>query len=91
MSLDVQKGDRVVCRERPWRVVVVKALAGELRGLELEALDDEAPRSLELDAKKRNWLQARGWAVLVFWGRTILRDPAKCAAEVAQLLRSRAS
>jgi ATP-dependent helicase YprA (DUF1998 family) len=43
------------------------------------------PATLELDAKKRNWLQSRGWVVLVFWGRTILQNPAKCAAEIAHL------
>jgi superfamily II DNA/RNA helicase len=47
------------------------------------------PATLELDAKKRNWLQSRGWIVLVFWGRTILKDPAKCAAEIAQLYSQR--
>lgn len=47
------------------------------------------PATLELDARKRNWLQGRGWVVLVFWGRTILRDPGKCAAEVAQVVRAR--
>lgn len=47
------------------------------------------PATLELDAKKRNSLQARGWSVLVFWGQTILRDPAKCAAEVEQVVRDR--
>ncbi len=45
--------------------------------------------TLELDARKRNWLQAHGWAVLTFWGRTILRDPPRCAAEIASLWRSR--
>jgi very-short-patch-repair endonuclease len=49
------------------------------------------PATLELDAKKRNWLQSRGWTVLVFWGRTILKDPSKCAAEIAQLYRQRSS
>jgi len=46
--------------------------------------------TLELDARKRNWLQAHGWAVLTFWGRTILKDPARCAREVADLHSSRA-
>jgi len=45
--------------------------------------------TLELDARKRNWLQRQGWAVLTFWGRTILRDPRRCAEEVASLWRSR--
>jgi len=45
--------------------------------------------TLELDARKRNWLQAHGWAVLTFWGRTILKDPLRCAREVADLHASR--
>jgi hypothetical protein len=39
--------------------------------------------------KERNWLQAHGWAVLTFWGRTLLRDPVRCAQEVGDLWRSR--
>lgn len=27
-------------------------------------------RTLEKDAKKRNWLQRQGWVVLTYWGRT---------------------
>ncbi|MBC7083748.1 MAG: hypothetical protein H5T95_09725 [Firmicutes bacterium] len=34
-----------------------------------------SPDVLELDARKRNYLQARGWVVLTYWGRTILRNP----------------
>lgn len=45
--------------------------------------------TLELDARKRNYLQLNGWAVLVFWGRTILKDPGKCAAEIRQVYRTR--
>jgi len=41
--------------------------------------------TLELDARKRNWLQAHGWAVLTFWGCTILKDPGRCAREVADV------
>jgi type IV secretion system protein VirD4 len=44
---------------------------------------------LELDAGKRNWLQARGWAVLTYWGRTILRDADRCAEQIAKVYRSR--
>jgi very-short-patch-repair endonuclease len=44
---------------------------------------------LELDAGKRNLLQARGWVVLTYWGRTILRDADGCAAQVAQVYRGR--
>ena len=45
--------------------------------------------TLELDAKKRNFLQSRGWAVLTYWGRTILRDPDACAEQVAAIYRQR--
>ena len=41
--------------------------------------------TLELDAGKRNLLQARGWLVLTYWGRTILRDADGCAAQIAQV------
>jgi ATP-dependent helicase YprA (DUF1998 family) len=46
--------------------------------------------TLELDARKRNLLQSRGWVVLTFWGRTILRDPDACANQIAQVYRARA-
>jgi hypothetical protein len=41
------------------------------------------PETLEADAKKRNFLQVHGWAVLTFWGRTILRNPGACAQQIA--------
>lgn len=47
------------------------------------------PQTLEVDAKKRNYLQARGWVVLTFWGRTILKDPDACARDVWEVLRTR--
>jgi very-short-patch-repair endonuclease len=47
------------------------------------------PETLELDAKKRNFLQSKGWVVLTFWGRMILRNPDDCARQVAELVRSR--
>ncbi len=47
------------------------------------------PDTLELDAQKRNFLQSRGWSVLTYWGRTILRDPDACARQVAELYRQR--
>ncbi|GIW45686.1 MAG: DEAD/DEAH box helicase [Candidatus Binatia bacterium] len=47
------------------------------------------PESLELDAKKRNFLQAKGWVVLTFWGRTILREPEACARQVRDVLLAR--
>jgi len=46
--------------------------------------------TLELDARKRNYLQEKGWAVLTFWGRTILRNPEACASQVVRVYRSRA-
>ena len=46
---------------------------------------------LALDAAKRNWLQARGWVVLTYWGRTILRDPDACARQIADIYGQRAS
>lgn len=49
------------------------------------------PDTLELDANKRNFLQAAGWIVLTYWGRTILKDPAACARQVADVYRQRAS
>ncbi len=45
------------------------------------------PDTLELDARKRNWLQQQGWIVLTYWGRTILRDASACASEIASLYR----
>lgn len=47
------------------------------------------PDTLELDAMKRNYLQAKGWTVFTFWGRTILRDPDGCARQVADVLQGR--
>ena len=46
--------------------------------------------TLELDAQKRNFLQREGWAVLTYWGRTILRTPDACAAQIADVCRQRA-
>jgi ATP-dependent helicase YprA (DUF1998 family) len=45
--------------------------------------------TLEMDAKKRNFLQEGGWIVLTYWGRTILKNPARCAAQVAEVYRQR--
>lgn len=47
------------------------------------------PDTLELDAKKRNFLQAKSWAVLTFWGRTLLKDSESCAQQISPVLRSR--
>ncbi|HZP92169.1 MAG TPA: DEAD/DEAH box helicase [Burkholderiales bacterium] len=40
------------------------------------------PDALGKDARKRNELQGKGWAVLTFWGQQILRDPAVCEAQI---------
>ena len=45
--------------------------------------------TLELDSKKRNFLQKKGWAVLTYWGRTILQNPDACAAQVQEVHRQR--
>jgi hypothetical protein len=45
--------------------------------------------TLELDARKRNLLQSRGWVVLTYWGRTILRNPDACAQQIAEVYRER--
>ncbi len=46
--------------------------------------------TLELDAGKRNLLQAHGWVVLAYWGRTILKDPDACARQIADVYFGRA-
>lgn len=46
--------------------------------------------TLSEDARKRNRLQALGWLVLTFWGRQILRDPARCVQEIRMALEHRA-
>lgn len=48
--------------------------------------------TLELDARKRNWLQSKDggeWIVLTYWGRTIMRDAKPCAREIADTHRRR--
>jgi hypothetical protein len=50
------------------------------------------PKTLDLDAKKRNWLQTKQggeWLVLTYWGRTILRNSEMCAKEIADILKQR--
>jgi hypothetical protein len=50
------------------------------------------PDTLELDAKKRNWLQSKDggeWIVLTYWGRTILKHADDCAREIAEVYRHR--
>jgi ATP-dependent helicase YprA (DUF1998 family)/ribosomal protein L32 len=48
------------------------------------------PDTLELDARKRNWLQQQGWAVLTYWGKTTTRDAVVCAREIFSLFQQRA-
>lgn len=45
--------------------------------------------ALSHDARKRNALQAKGWSVLVFWGRQIQRDAAACEEQVWQCFQFR--
>jgi very-short-patch-repair endonuclease len=45
--------------------------------------------ALESDAQKRNLLQSMGWAVLTFWGRQILRNPAACEEQIWQCYQFR--
>ena len=47
------------------------------------------PETLEADARKRNFLQAQGWIVLTYWGRTIVAAPDACAQQVAEVYRTR--
>lgn len=47
------------------------------------------PDTLELDAKKRNWLQQQGWIVLTYWGKTIMRDPDSCSREIEAVYNKR--
>lgn len=45
--------------------------------------------ALSHDARKRNALQAKGWSVLVFWGRQIQRDPVACEEQIWQCFQFR--
>ena len=45
--------------------------------------------TLELDARKRNWLQREGWAVLTFWGKTINHNSDVCAREIQEVYLAR--
>lgn len=44
---------------------------------------------LAADADKRNFLQSDGWAVLTFWGKTILKHPDRCEEQIWQMYRMR--
>lgn len=48
-------------------------------------------RTLEKDAKKRNWLQRQGWVVLTYWGRTINSDARSCAREISETYLTRSA
>lgn len=45
--------------------------------------------TLERDAKKRNTIQGRGWTVLAYWGRVILKNPDACAKQIAEIIRQK--
>lgn len=47
------------------------------------------PAGFELDAEKYNAAALAGWAVLRFTGTMLERDPARCVAQVRQLLAQR--
>jgi hypothetical protein len=44
---------------------------------------------LSSDAHKRNALQTKGWSVLTFWGRQILRDAPACERQIWQCYQFR--
>lgn len=46
-------------------------------------------KSLEMDARKRNWLQRNDWLVLTYWGRTINNDARACAMEIKEVYQDR--
>jgi very-short-patch-repair endonuclease len=41
--------------------------------------------TLERDANKRNKIQGRGWTVLTYWGRVILKNADACANQIAEV------
>ncbi len=46
---------------------------------------------LASDSQKRNELQADGWAVLTFWGKTILKYPDRCEEQIWRTWKARQS
>lgn len=44
---------------------------------------------LASDSQKRNELQADGWAVLTFWGKTILKFPDRCEEQIWRIWSAR--
>ncbi len=47
--------------------------------------------ALASDSQKRNEIQADGWAVLTFWGKTILKHPERCEEQIWRVWRARRS
>ena len=45
--------------------------------------------ALAADAQKRNAIQAEGWAVLTFWGKTILKYPERCEEQIWKVYQVR--
>jgi superfamily II DNA/RNA helicase len=46
-------------------------------------------QTLESDAQKRNFLQSRGWIVLIYWGRTILKNADACARQIGEVYKQK--
>ena len=44
---------------------------------------------LASDAQKRNYVQSQGWAVLTFWGKTILKYPGRCEDQIWRVYAAR--
>ena len=45
--------------------------------------------TLEMDAQKRNHIQSRGWTVLTYWGRVILKNPDACAKQIGEVYQQK--
>ena len=43
-------------------------------------------RNIERDEEVRRELESMGYTVIRFWGKSILKDPSKCADEIQDLL-----
>ena len=48
MTISLNTGDRVVLRDRPWRVLKVLLVAGDRHIVECEALDGDSPMNLSV-------------------------------------------
>ncbi len=95
MGIGIQ-GDRVRRREEQAdrgerRTVRYGTISGGKYGWRCPRSGIEEPlrKALDLDARKRNYLQAKGWTVLTYWDAAILRDPDECARQIAGVLTSR--